>query len=53
MWHALALVLVAMAIAAGFVGLGLYIIAEGEVQRQWRAEERRRQYHENRRRVSR
>ena len=53
MWHTLALILVAMAIAAGFVGMALYIIADGEVQKQWRAEERRRQYHENMRRVSR
>ena len=51
MWHTLALVLTAMAIFAGFVGLIIYVLAEGEVQRQWRAEERAR--HENMRRVSR
>ena len=53
MLHTLALVLTGMAIAAGFVGLAFYIIADGAVQKQWRAEERRRQYHENMRRVSR
>lgn len=53
MWHTLAFVLVGMAIAAGFVGLIFYVLAEGEVQKQWRAEERARQYHENMRRVSR
>lgn len=53
MWHTLALILVGMAIAAVFVEMALYIIADGEVQKQWRAEERRRQYHENMRRVSR
>ena len=51
MWHTLALVLTAMAIFAGFVGLIFYVPAEGEVQKQWRAEERAR--HENMRRVSR
>ena len=34
MWHTLALVLVGMAIAAGFVGLIFYVLAEGEVQKQ-------------------